>query len=103
MDPMHTLDGLSSLSRCNQMIGDVNSLNDQYVVLCLDLSSNLPRQSFVACIDLARFQRASEGADQSAAGGRHYVIQRRGMRLCNLRANVIVVSHSSVHPEAHGF
>jgi hypothetical protein len=84
------------------MIGDVNSLNDQYIVLCLDLSSNFRRQSFVACIDLARFQRAPEGADQSATGGRHNVIQCRGMRLRNLRANVIVFGHSSVHPEAHG-
>jgi hypothetical protein len=103
MNPMHTLDGLSSLSRCNQMISDVNSLNDQYVVLCLDLSSNFRSQSFVACIDLARFQRAPEGADQSAPGGRHYVIQRRGMRLCNLWANVIVFGHRPVHTKAHRF
>jgi len=103
MNPMDTLDSLSSLSRCGEMIGDVNSPNHQDVVLCLYLSSNLRGQSFVAGVDLARFQRATEGADQSAAGGRHYVIQCRGTRLCNVRANMIVFGHSSVHTEAHRF
>ena len=103
MNPMHTLNSLPSVSRCNKMIGDVNSPNHQDVVLGLDLSSNFRRQSFVAGVDLARFQRTPEGADQSAAGGRHHVIKCRGMRLCNLWANVIVFGHSSVYTEAHGF
>jgi hypothetical protein len=103
MNSMHTLDSLASVSRRNKMIGDVYSPDNKYVVLCLDLSSNIRRQSFVAGVDPARFQRATEGSDQSAAGGRHHVIQRCSMRLCNLWANVIVFGDSSVHTEVHRF
>jgi hypothetical protein len=85
------------------MIGDVNSPNHQDVVLCLDLSSNFRRQSVVAGFDLARFQRAPEGADQSATCGRHHVIQRCGVRLGHFWANVVVFGHSPVHAEAHRF
>jgi hypothetical protein len=103
VDAVYTLDGFSSLGRSCHMIGDVNSPNHQYVILCLDLSSNIRRQSVVAGVDLARFQRGTEGADQSAAGGRHHVIQRCSMRLCNLWANVIVFGDSPMHTEVHRF
>jgi len=103
VDAVRTLDGFSSLGRSGQMIRDMNSPNDQYVVLRFDLSHHFGRQAFVAGVDLARFQRASEGPDQSATGRRHHVIQRRGMRLCNLWANAVVFGHSPVHTEAHRF
>jgi len=44
---------------------DVNSLNDQYIVLQLYLAHGLRDQALVRRIDLTRFQRASKGSRKS--------------------------------------
>lgn len=56
---------------------DVNPLDDEDAVLCLDLADCLTRQPPFSRLDLTRLQRASEGAGQSAAGGRDHVVERR--------------------------
>jgi len=47
--------------RRNQAHLDVNPPDDQHAVFGLNLTGNLSRQSPVARIDLARFQRTSKG------------------------------------------
>jgi hypothetical protein len=78
---MNTLDGRSRGGRRLQSKENVDSLDDEDAVIQLDLSPDAPRESAAARVDLARLQRATEGADESTAGGRDDVVQSRRMRL----------------------
>ena len=72
-------------------IPDVDPLNDEHAVLNLDLADRLARQASLACLPLARLQRASEGPGQSAAGGGdHEVERRRALDIAATRHPVVV-------------
>src|SRR5712691_7922014 len=60
-----------------QQIAHVDSLDHEDAVLDLDLAGRLPDKTAVACVDVTRLQRASEGSRQSAAGGGDDVVERR--------------------------
>lgn len=79
--PMHPLGGGTLRGRGGEVIGDVNSPDDEDIVLQLDLTPDLGGKAPVARVDVARLQRASEGAGQSAAGGGHHVVEGRGVGL----------------------
>jgi hypothetical protein len=93
------LSGLPDCLRRHQAHGDVDSADDQDTFFGLDLTGNFRSQLAVAGIDLTRFQRASEGARQSAAGGRDRVVERR--RSLNVAAarDAVVVSDLVVDAE----
>jgi len=55
---------------------DVNSFNDQDLVLQLDLAHGLRNQALVRCIDLTRFQRAPEGSRKSTGRCRDNASER---------------------------
>jgi hypothetical protein len=59
----------------------MNAADHEHFVFGLNLAPDISRQPAVACVDLSRFQRAPEGAGQSAAGGSYDVIECRGVRL----------------------
>jgi hypothetical protein len=60
---------------------DVNASDDEHTIFrFFDLSANLSRQ-FSVCLDFARFQRASEGSQQSTCDGCNQIINRRRMGL----------------------
>jgi hypothetical protein len=60
VESVHALDG-------GEVIGDVDAADDQDVVFELDLTPDVGREAAVAGVDVARLQRTSEGAGQSAA------------------------------------
>jgi hypothetical protein len=103
VDAVHALNGFSRFDRGNKVINDVNSPDHQHVVLGFDLSSDFCRQAFVACVDLARFQRAPEGACQSTTCRSHYVVKRRGMRVGDFGAYVVMFGYRPVHSKNHRF
>jgi len=53
-------------------------------------------------VDLARLQRAPEGADQSSPGGGNDVIKRRRVWFRNFGAHTIVFGNSPMHTESNG-
>jgi hypothetical protein len=74
----------------------------QDTVLRLDLTSNLSCQTPVAGIDVARFQRTSEGTKHSTRSGRDDIIDRRSVRFSQRRRiHFVVLSDSTVHTENH--
>lgn len=101
MEPMHAFDGFSRLGCRGDVIDDMNTPDYEHVVFKLDLPLNLSRQSVIACINFARFQRASKGANQSAACSRDDIIESGGMRLRDHRTDLVVVSYRAMNPEAH--
>lgn len=84
MLPVHVvypLHGVVRLRRGLQLVGGVNALDHDDAVLVFDLAVDLAGELAAGCVDLARFQRASEGAEESAAGGGDDVVERCGVRL----------------------
>ena len=73
--------------------------NDHSVVLGLDFASDLTGQLSFASGDLTRFQRASEGACQSAAGGCDDVVERRCALGLGSRRYAVVFCDVGVHAE----
>jgi len=59
----------------------------------------------VACArrDPARLQRASQGAEQSTAGGGNHIVNRRGVRIGHVPLNAIVASNRTVSAETNWF
>jgi hypothetical protein len=49
--------------------------------------------------DVTRFQRAGEGAGQSAARSRHHVVERRRVRWVLLGTDAVMLGDLGVNPE----
>jgi hypothetical protein len=78
----------------------VDSPDHQYALLCFYLTRYIRRQSSITGIDLARFQRTSEGTHHSTGGCTNYIVNRRRMRLLQLRRiNFVVFGDRPVHAE----
>lgn len=81
---MYTVDSLYCLARLcwrSKVIDNMDAAYHKDFVLCLDLASYISIQIPVARIDLARLQRASKRAGQSAAGSSHDIIKCGCVRL----------------------
>ncbi len=102
MSRMGTHRGIALLRRKPQMVGDVNTAHDQDTTILFDLTNCLGYQASFAGRNLARFQRAPEGASQSARRSSHQVVQGRSMRLLYLRINTIMFGDLGMNPEEYG-
>ncbi len=85
-----------------EIVVRVNALDHQNLAVPFHFAPGFRNQSPLAGRDLARLQRASESPGQSAGGGRHDVVQGRGVRLVNMGVNPVVLSDFRVHPEKNG-
>ena len=81
------------------MNGD--ALDDEHLFLEHHLADCLDLIALRIDIDVARFQRAGEGAGQSAASGRHDVIQRRCVRGVLVGADAVVLSDLGMNAKRH--
>ena len=100
MDAVRALGGLALIPSELQMIANVNPLDQEHLVFrLLDLPPHLGKKPAVARRDLARLQRAPEGAGESAACRGHDVIERgrMGVMLCDV--DPVMFGHRSVDPE----
>ena len=68
-------------------------------VFLLDFPDRVCREPAARRGNLARLQRASEGAGQSTGGGRDHVVKGRGVRLECPGRGLVVLGHLVVHPE----
>jgi len=74
-----------------QPVAHADALDDQHTVLDFHVALSLGRQPALARVDPARFQRATQGAGQSAGRGGHYVIERGGVRFECLRLSAVML------------
>jgi hypothetical protein len=80
---------------------DVNSLNDQNIVLQLYFAHGLRDQALVRCTDLTRLQRAPKGSRKSTGGCGDNVVQGCGMRFQHVRWNFVMFRHRAMNSEDH--
>jgi len=80
----------------------VDALDDKHVILCLlDVSTNFARQLAISN-NVARYQRAPEGSNQSTAHRGNQIVYGRGMRLTYLfRLSSIVFGNGPMNAEDH--
>jgi hypothetical protein len=96
---MDTLYGVSSRLGGIERVGSVDPLDHDDALLVLDLADDLAGKPAVRGVDLARLQRASEGAEQSAAGGGNDVVKGGGVGIRGFGGDAVVVGHGAVHAE----
>jgi hypothetical protein len=95
--------GLLSLFWSNgESVAHVDAFDQQHPVLGLDLAYSLNFVPLRIDVDLTRFQRAGEGAGQSAPGCRHHVVECGRVWRVILGAHAIVLGDLGVNPESHG-
>lgn len=58
----------------------MDPLDDEYTIFNFDLANRVGNEVAAACVDLARLQRASQGARQSTGCGGDHPVDRRGIR-----------------------
>jgi hypothetical protein len=75
----------------------VDSFNDEHLPFKLDLAGNFAGELVIASVDLARLQRASERAAQSAARGRHDIVECGRMGRVSIWADPVVSCHLGVN------
>ena len=102
MNAVHPLNGFSCFCRCLDVVNHMNASNHQHAIFGLNLASHFSRQVFIACVDLARLQRASESAGESTTGSGNDVVERCGMGLDNLRVDAVVFSDRAMDAKANG-
>ena len=79
----------------------MDALDDEHPILDLDLADRLDLVALRIDFDLTRFQRAGEGAGQSAAGRGHDVVERGCVRRVRFRIDPIMLGDLRVDAEHH--
>lgn len=101
VNAVHALDRFSRFCGRLDVVNNMNATDHKHAVFGLDFASDFRRQMFIACVDLARLQRASEGARESTTGRGDDVVKRGRMGLGNLGVDLVVFSNRTMHAEAH--
>jgi hypothetical protein len=97
---MDAVDGCAGLWWGYQTHFDVNAADYQDAVFGFDFSCYVCDELALACIDLARFQRAAKSAHHSTGGGSDHVVQSCSMGFSNFcRVNLVVFGDGAVHAE----
>ena len=96
MDPF---DRLRIAASCRQSVDDVDTFDDQDLVLEFDLAGDVRGQPLD--LDLARSQRADERPGQSAARRGDDVVERRRVFLELSRQDAVMFRDRSMKAEAH--
>ncbi|HWE11633.1 MAG TPA: hypothetical protein VG325_19960 [Solirubrobacteraceae bacterium] len=91
MEVMDAL-GISTLIFGNgESVMDGDPLDHQHAILGFDLADRFYLKPLTLDVDLTRFQRAGEGAGQSAAGRGDHVVKRGGVWRKLLRGYAVVL------------
>ena len=104
MESVYPLDRIAVFGGGPQMIGHVNTPQDEHIVvrIRLHLAADVSGELAVAGIDSARLQRAPEGTGQSATGGGRHVVDSRGVGIGHVGAHFVVLGDLAVDAERHG-
>ena len=79
MERVHTFDDLWVDPVSLKFVVNVNPLDHQDLALELDLTPRFAGEAALACVYLARLQRAPEGSSKSTAGSCDNVVERGGI------------------------
>jgi len=96
---MHPLGLLAPVLRDGEPVAHGDAADDEDLVVELDLPDRLDVVALRVDFDVTRFQRAGEGAGQSAAGGGDDVVERRRVRRVLLGVDAVVRGDLRVHAE----
>jgi hypothetical protein len=102
MEPVDALGLLAPVLRDREPVAHGDAPDDQDLVVEHDLADRLDVVALWIDLDLTRFQRAGEGAGQSAAGGGHDVVERRRVRREPLGIHAVVLSDLRMDAEGDG-
>ena len=102
VEAVDTLDLGSPLGRHGQAVAHGDALDDENLLVEDDVSDGLDFVALRIDVDVTRFQRGGEGARQSAAGGRHDVVERRRAGREVLGVDAVVLGHRGVDAEHDG-
>jgi len=90
VEPMDTLRDVAVCGVELQVVGDVDTANDEHLPIQFDLTGRVRGQPSIAGRDPARLQRAPKGAGESPGGRGHDIIQRGGVRHVDLGIHAVV-------------
>jgi hypothetical protein len=96
---METLRDLAVCGIELQVVGDVDTANDEHLPVQFDLTGCVRGQPPLAGRDPARLQRAPKGAGESPGGGGHDVIQRGRVRRVDLGIHAVVFRNLGMDAE----
>jgi hypothetical protein len=96
-----SLCGITLVIRDLEMVGDKNSLDDEYIALLFNFACHFRSQVPLASRNTARFQRAPEGSGQSTTGSRNNVVQRSRPWFGNIWGNLIVLGDLGMHSKVN--
>lgn len=100
MEPVGTLGSLTFFVRAvSQRVADANALDDEDPVLQQNVALDVTAEPALVGSNPARLQRASQGARQSTAGGRHHVVEGGRMVGILTRRGLVVLAHRAVGTE----
>jgi hypothetical protein len=99
VERVSALGGLALTGLEFQVVADPDPLDHQDAVLDLHLAPGLGVEPPLAGRDLARLQRAPEGAGESAGGGRDHVVERGRVGLVLAHVDAVVAGHRAVDAE----
>ena len=89
---MHALRGVTLRGRRYEAQPHVNPADHENVVIgLLDLADRVAREPIAVRLDVARLQRASEGAGQSAGRGGDHIVEGRRARLDRPGGDLVMV------------
>lgn len=101
MNAVHALDSVFLFFRHVQGVDHVDTLDHENLVLEFHFAGDFRGEFLVAGIDLARLQRASEGAGESATRCGDYVVECGRMWLGDFSADAVVRCNGTMDTELH--
>ena len=93
VEAVDALGSFALFGRQLQVIGDVNPPDHQHIIFFFHFSFYRSGQIAFPGRNFARFQRATKGAGQSAAGGSNHVVDGGGMGFMHLGINVVMFGY----------
>jgi hypothetical protein len=100
---VHSFDNFRIDPPAPQFVVNVNPLDDQDLAIELDLTPRLTGEPALACVYLARLQRAPEGPSQSTAGGGDNIVERGGIGRRNSGINSVVLGYLRMNAKGDRF
>jgi hypothetical protein len=101
MEPVHPLHLLTPVLGHGESVAHRDAPDHEHLVLEHDLADRLDLVALGIDLDVTRFQRAGEGAGQSAAGGSYDVVERGRVRRVLLGAHAVVLGNLGMDAERH--
>lgn len=101
VEPVHAFDLLTPVLLDSEPVVNGYPPDHEHLVLEHHLADRLDLVALRIDLDVTRLQRAGEGASQSAASGRHDVVERGRMWGILVRADTVMLRDLGMDPERH--